>query len=528
MASGIIEYLAEGTWTKRMHAGWAAQSGVRAALMARGGFLGPRTVLEGVHGVYRAFAPSIAPDFGPLLNDLGSRWVMQTIAFKPYACGTMTQPFVDCAIKLAEDGVRAADITDIVCEVAEGTVHRLWEPLAVKHRPPTPYAAKFSTPFCMAVGLSRSATPASRSSARRASTIPRCWIWPRRFDIEINPDDEYPRNFTGHLRATLKDGSQREFRQPYLRGGEHAPLSAAELETKFMNNARHGGWSAGAGGSVPGSLARPVFAAEARCARGVPHMTESRPGLVDPAIEDLAGRVAVVTGSSRNIGRAIALELAGAGAAVMVNARTSAAEAEAVAEEIREAGGRAAVKIADVADPQAAAALIAAAVESFGRLDILVNNAAVRREIDFAQLDYREWREITSIILDGAYLCSHAALPHLIASGSGADRQHRRRVGVYRRRRARACDRRQGRPRRPDARARARPRAAWHHGQLRGAWPHRHDARGQGARASWRIRAARRPSRHGPRKSPRSCASCAVPTRATSPARAFTPTAACS
>ena len=138
-------------------------------------------------------------------------------------------------------------------------------------------------------------------------------------------------------------------------------------------------------------------------------MTESRPGLARPGDpKDLAGRVAVVTGSSRNIGRAIALKLASAGAAVMVNGRTAAAEAEAVAEEIRKAGGRAAVKIADVADPEAAAALIAAAVESFGRLDILVNNAAVRREIDFAQLDYREWREITSIILDGAYLCSHS------------------------------------------------------------------------------------------------------------------------
>ena len=137
-------------------------------------------------------------------------------------------------------------------------------------------------------------------------------------------------------------------------------------------------------------------------------------------MNDLNGRVAVVTGSSRNIGRAIALELAGAGAAVIVNARTSAAEAEAVADEIRKAGGRAAVAIADVTDPDAAAGLIAAAVEAFGRLDILVNNAAVRREVDFAQLDYREWREILSIILDGAYLCSHAALPHLITSGSGA------------------------------------------------------------------------------------------------------------
>ena len=134
----------------------------------------------------------------------------------------------------------------------------------------------------------------------------------------------------------------------------------------------------------------------------------------------LAGRVAVVTGSSRNIGRAIALELAKAGAAVVVNARSSHAEVEAVAEEIRRSGGRAAAKIADVADPSSAASLIAAAVDAFGRLDILVNNAAVRREVDFAQLDYREWREVVAIILDGAYLCSHAALPHLIASGRGA------------------------------------------------------------------------------------------------------------
>ena len=133
----------------------------------------------------------------------------------------------------------------------------------------------------------------------------------------------------------------------------------------------------------------------------------------------LAGRVAVVTGSARNIGRAIALELAGAGAAIVVNARSAAADAEAVAAEIRQAGGKAAVKIADITDPASAQGLIAAAVTAFGRLDILVNNASVRREVDFAELDYREWREILGITLDGAYLCSHAALPHLIAAGSG-------------------------------------------------------------------------------------------------------------
>lgn len=135
--------------------------------------------------------------------------------------------------------------------------------------------------------------------------------------------------------------------------------------------------------------------------------------------EELAGRVAVVTGSARNIGRAIALALAQAGAAVVVNARTSAAAAEEVAQEIRAAGGRAAVKMGDIADPDQAASLIAAAVDSFGHLDILVNNASVRREVSFADLDYRQWRETLATTLDGAYLCSHAALPHLIAAGQG-------------------------------------------------------------------------------------------------------------
>jgi 3-oxoacyl-[acyl-carrier protein] reductase len=151
---------------------------------------------------------------------------------------------------------------------------------------------------------------------------------------------------------------------------------------------------------------------------------------------DLTGRVALVTGSGRNIGRAIALELAGAGAAIMVNARTSAAEAEAVADEIRQAGGRSAFNLADVAEPHAVRALVEATIESFGRLDILVNNASVRRETAFADLQYGEWREILATTLDAAYLCSHAALPHLIRSGRstmvniGGSRHTRARPGV--------------------------------------------------------------------------------------------------
>ena len=244
MASGIIEYLAEGTWTKRMHAGWAAQSGLRAALMARGGFVGPRTVFEGTHGVYRAFASSVTPDFSKLLDGLGSRWVMPAVAFKPYACGTMTQPFIDCAIQLAEAGVRAEEVTDIVCEVAAGTVPRLWEPLTSKHRPPTPYAAKFSTPFCMAVGfLERKAGLGQFTEARIQD--PAVLALAGKIRYEVDPANEYPRKFTGHLRATLRDGSRKDIRQTYLRGGAEAPLSTEELEQKFMDNAHYGGWTAG-------------------------------------------------------------------------------------------------------------------------------------------------------------------------------------------------------------------------------------------------------------------------------------------
>ncbi|MFT4064055.1 SDR family NAD(P)-dependent oxidoreductase [Paraburkholderia sp.] len=132
------------------------------------------------------------------------------------------------------------------------------------------------------------------------------------------------------------------------------------------------------------------------------------------------GGVAVVTGAARNIGRAIALELAAAGNAVIVNARSSADEAAEVVRAIEAAGGRAAMHLADVSEPRGAQDLMTAAIRHFGRIDILVNNAAVRREVPFAELDFTQWREVMSVILDGAYLCAHAALPYLRQSKAGA------------------------------------------------------------------------------------------------------------
>src|SRR3979490_1032844 len=135
---------------------------------------------------------------------------------------------------------------------------------------------------------------------------------------------------------------------------------------------------------------------------------------------DLIGRVAIVTGAGRNIGRAIALALAQGGAAIVVNARSNRAEADAVAHEIEALGGKALVHVGDVADAAAVQAMADAAVKHFGRIDILVNNAALRREKSFAEMSYAEWREIMDVTLDGAFHCVKACLPALRASGSGA------------------------------------------------------------------------------------------------------------
>jgi len=239
MASGIIEYLADGSWTKRMHAGWAAQSGIRAALMARAGFTGPVSVFEGTHGLMFGFAPSVEPDYDILVGGLTDRWHVARTAFKPFACGTMAQPFVDCAIRLARS-VQRDDIVALECAVGEGTVHRLWEPLELKRRPPNPYAAKFSTPYCIAVGFVRGDAGLAEftdESVRDEQVL----AVASRVSYRIDPDDEYPRNYTGRIVATLADGSAVEEFQPYLRGGSREPMSAEALAAKCVANVAYGG-----------------------------------------------------------------------------------------------------------------------------------------------------------------------------------------------------------------------------------------------------------------------------------------------
>lgn len=240
LAGGIIEYLAEGAWTKRLHPGWAAQSGYRAVRLAMAGFVGPRTVFEGTHGFFHGYANTGDGDFDAMLDGFGERWLWPTIAFKPYACGTMAHPFIDCARAWRRRGIRPERIARIECETAEGIVHRLWEPLAAKRAPPNGYAAKFSIPYAIAVALvhddaglgeygdAQVRDPAVLAVAAKVSYV-------------VDPANPYPRQFTGHLKVTLDDGAVHEHRQAFFKGGADHPLTDADIEHKFFANCAHGG-----------------------------------------------------------------------------------------------------------------------------------------------------------------------------------------------------------------------------------------------------------------------------------------------
>ena len=240
MAGGIIEYLAEGAWTKRMHPGWAAQSGYRAVRLALAGFEGPRTVFEGQHGFFHGYANTTDGDFAAMLDGFGQRWLWTGIAFKPYACGTMAHPFIDCARAWRQRGIAPERIAHIECETAEGIVHRLWEPLAAKRAPPNGYAAKFSIPYAIAVALLRDNAGLSEYGDRQVKD-PALRALAAKVSYRIDPANPYPRQFTGHLRVTLDDASVHEHRQAYFKGGAEHPLSDVDLEHKFFANCAHGG-----------------------------------------------------------------------------------------------------------------------------------------------------------------------------------------------------------------------------------------------------------------------------------------------
>jgi 2-methylcitrate dehydratase PrpD len=238
-SAGIIEYLADGSWTKRLHPGWAIHGGIIATRLARQGFTGPGAVFEGRHGLYAAFAGHGDHRWERLL-ELGQKWETPGLAFNSDPCGSISHPYMDCALRLRnEHSLGPAEIDQIdriVCRTAEGAVHRLWEPLADKRRPQTGYGAKFSLPYSLAVMLVRGKAGLAEFSddaIHRADVLEVA----AKVGYELDPTIDYPRHFVGHVKICFKDGRILEENQRHPRGGAEAPLEPEELEAKFRANA---------------------------------------------------------------------------------------------------------------------------------------------------------------------------------------------------------------------------------------------------------------------------------------------------
>jgi 2-methylcitrate dehydratase PrpD len=236
-SSGIIEYLADGTWTKRMHPGWSAHGGVVATMLAKEGFRGPAKVFEGTHGFFSAFGGKNDYRFDKLL-ELGKEWEIPRLTFKSYPCGSISHPYMDCALKIKQKySPKPEQIAEIVCRTAEGPVHRLWEPLADKQQPVSSYGAKFSLPYSIAVMIVRGRAGLEEFTERaiRDSSV---LDLARKVRYELDPTIDYPRHFSGHVKVFMKDGTVLEENQPHPRGGYEDPLPPAEIEAKFRANAR--------------------------------------------------------------------------------------------------------------------------------------------------------------------------------------------------------------------------------------------------------------------------------------------------
>jgi 2-methylcitrate dehydratase PrpD len=238
-AGGLMEFLADGSWVKRAHAGWAAHGGIVAAGLAAGGFTGPATVLEGRFGLYRALLGAergAAVDTGAFAT-LGREWETLRIGFKPYPCCHYLHAYLDCALALRErHALAAADVAAVECRVPAGEVPVVCEPRAAKRTPRTAYDAQFSLPFSVAAALLDGRVTLDTYAPERLADR-RVLDLAARVEHAVDPASTFPHGFPGWVRVRLRDGRVLEAREPDGRGGPARPLPEAAVVAKFRDNA---------------------------------------------------------------------------------------------------------------------------------------------------------------------------------------------------------------------------------------------------------------------------------------------------
>ena len=234
-ASGGMEYLQDGSWVKRIHAGWAGHAGAVAAALARGGFTGPATILEGRFGFYRTFLGA-EPDPAPFAT-LGREWETPAIGFKPYPCCHLNHAYLDCMLELrSAHGLAADDVEAVECRVPAGQVPIVCEPREGKLRPRTAYEAQFSLPYSVASMLLDGRVGLDTYTAERLGEARRLAL-ASRVTHTVDPDSTFPRGFPGWVRVRLRDGRVLEARSPDGRGSLARPLPREAIVEKFRDNA---------------------------------------------------------------------------------------------------------------------------------------------------------------------------------------------------------------------------------------------------------------------------------------------------
>ena len=240
MSSGLLEFLSDGSETKRLHPGWAARAGLTAASLAAHGGTGPATVFEGSRGFFATYMAGEETDLGSQVADLGEHWVTDEIAYKPYpACHYTHAPVDALAEVLASTPLRAEDIVSITGLTDTTGVSLVCEPAADKVHPRTPYDAKFSLPYCLATRLVTgrldvaSFTPEAIGNPEVAALTPR-------IGFELRQYNPTPDAFGGGVRIETVDGRVIEHELRYQRGGAENPLSTEDVLEKFRTNAGYG------------------------------------------------------------------------------------------------------------------------------------------------------------------------------------------------------------------------------------------------------------------------------------------------
>jgi 2-methylcitrate dehydratase PrpD len=236
-AGGSLEFLTDGTWAKRIHAGWAAHGGLVAAQLAAAGFSGPRGTLDGRFGLYRTHLGDSGWDVSVIGADLGRRWTLLDIGLKPYPCCHYNHAFIDCAAALRHmHGLVPDAIEQVECFIAPRQMPIVCEPAASKLAPQNDYDAKFSLPYAVASMLVRGHVDIDdfTDSAIRDPVV---LALAQHVVHRDDPDSDFPRCFPGRLRIRLRNGRVLEHHEPINRGSAERPLSEGEVQAKFRRNA---------------------------------------------------------------------------------------------------------------------------------------------------------------------------------------------------------------------------------------------------------------------------------------------------